>query len=92
MTPDAAADIAREALIWLASRPEALGRFMVETGADPASIRLFAAEPAALGFVLDFLLGNEAILRDFAADAGLDPGALGRARAALPGGALPNWT
>lgn len=92
MSPEAAADLAREALIFLANRPEALGRFLAETGADPAALRQAAAEPETLGFVLDFLLADEALVREFAADAGVDPTAPLQARAALPGGALPNWT
>ncbi len=92
MSPGAAADLAREALIFLAGRPESIGRFLAETGADPAALRQAAAEPETLGFVLDFLLGDEALVREFAARAGVDPAAPSRARAALPGGALPNWT
>lgn len=92
MKPEAAADLARDALIWIAGRPDALGRFMAETGADPAALRVFAAEPGSLGFVLDFLLGDEALLQEFAADAGINPAIPARARQSLPGGALPNWT
>lgn len=87
-----AAEIAREALIWLAARPDDLGRFLAETGADASALRAFAAEPESLGFVLDFLLADETLLLSFAADAGVDPGTPGRARQVLPGGALPNWT
>ena len=42
--------------------------------------------------MLDFLLGADAMVLDFAADAGLAPQDPARARAALPGGDLPNWT
>ncbi len=92
MTPSAAADLACEALIFLADRPEMLGRFLAETGADAATLRQAAADPGTLGFVLDFLLGDEALVREFSAQAGIDPAMPAQARAALPGGTLPNWT
>jgi hypothetical protein len=92
VTPAAAADLGRDALIWLASRPEALGRFLASSGAGPAEIRARAADPEFLGFVLDFLLSDEALLRDFATGLGLDPTAPARARAALPGGDVIHWT
>lgn len=92
MTPSAAADLAREALIFLADRPQVLGRFLAETGADAATLRQAAANPETLGFVLDFLLGDEALVREFAARTGIDPATPAQARAALPGGTLPNWT
>jgi Protein of unknown function (DUF3572) len=92
MTPDAAHAIAEEALIWLAGRPEALGRFLAESGAGPGELRRRAAEPEFLGFVLDFLLSDEALARNFSAEADLAPEKLVRARASLPGGEIPNWT
>jgi hypothetical protein len=88
----AAEALARDALLWLAGRPEALGRFLAETGAGPQDLRAGARDPGFLGFVLDFLLADEALLLAFAADEGIDPAQPARARAALPGGALPNWT
>ena len=92
MTPAAAEEVARDALIWLAGRPEALGRFLAASGAGPADLRAGVGDPALLGAVLDFLLADEALLRVFAAELGLDPGLPARARAALPGGDLPHWT
>jgi hypothetical protein len=92
MTPEAAADLARDALVWLSARPDVLGRFLAETGAGPDDLRVGLRDPALLGALLDFLLADEALLRAFAADAELDPAAPARARAALPGGDLPHWT
>lgn len=51
-----------------------------------------AADPEFLGFVLDFLLMDDATLIAFAEDEGIAPDRPLRARAALPGGKLPNWT
>ncbi len=92
MNIDAAAELARDALIWLAGQPEILGNFLAASGADAAELRARIADPEFLGFVLDFVLGSEDVARDFTAHAGLPPDALLRARAALPGGDLPDWT
>ncbi len=80
------------ALGWLASDEETLGRFLGATGAAPADLRVRAQEPEFLGFVLDFLLGDERLLFSFCDACGLPYEAPMRARAALPGGDLPNWT
>lgn len=92
MGPEGAADLARGALIWLAGEPEALGAFLGASGLDPADLRGRAGDPEFLGFVLDFLLGDEAMLLAFCGETGTPPTAPARARALLPGGDLPNWT
>jgi Protein of unknown function (DUF3572) len=92
MRTENAAEIAQEALIWLAGQPEALGGFLAASGIAPDELRRRAAEPEFLGFVLDFLLGDENAVLAFAATAGLPPDAPRRARAALPGGDAPDWT
>jgi hypothetical protein len=84
--------LAVQALAWMASNPDLIGRFLAMTGAGPADLRVRAAEPEFLGFVLDFLLSDEAALVAFAADASIRPDLPMRARIALPGGDLPNWT
>ncbi len=71
------------ALAFLASQPETLGRFLQLTGIAPANLRSAAAEPGFLAGVLDYLLTNEALLVDYAHDAGLAPEEIARARAAL---------
>jgi hypothetical protein len=55
-------------------------------------MRRLANDPEFLGFVLDFLLGSDDLVRGFAAEAGIRPEEPMRARAALPGGAVPDWT
>jgi hypothetical protein len=55
-------------------------------------MRARAGDPEFLGFVLDFLLSDEAALLDFARETEIPPDRPLRARAALPGGALPHWT
>jgi hypothetical protein len=58
---------------------------MAETGLGPENMRAAANTPTFLPAVLDYLIGNEAALLDFAADRGIDPSAIPAARAALPG-------
>lgn len=81
-----------QALGWIAAQPELAGRFLDAAGASPDELRSRAADPEFLGFVLDFLLSDEEALVAFAQDAGIAPDRPLRARAALPGGELPNWT
>lgn len=92
MTPEIAAATARDALIWMAGQPETLGAFLAAGGLGAQDLRGRAEEPEFLGFLLDFLLGDEELLLAFCADAGLAPTVPARARAALPGGDAPNWT
>lgn len=89
---DAAELIGLRALGWIAAQPELAGRFLDTAGASADEMRERAADPEFLGFVLDFLLGDEAALLAFATDEKISPDRPLRARAALPGGALPNWT
>ncbi|HSF96495.1 MAG TPA: DUF3572 domain-containing protein [Thermohalobaculum sp.] len=88
----AAEGLAVRALAWMAADPELIGGFLAAAGAGPSDLRARAAEPEFLGFVLDYLLSNEPALVAFAAAEGVRPDLPLRARAALPGGDLPNWT
>lgn len=89
---EAAETIGVRALGWIAGQPDLAGRFLAAAGASPDDMRARAGEPEFLGFVLDFLLADEEALVAFARDAGIAPDRPLRARAALPGGDLPNWT
>jgi hypothetical protein len=73
---DRAETIAVEALSFLAGRPDDLGRFLSAAGLGPANLRRAAADPAFLGGVVAFLLGDEKLLLAFAAEAGLPPAAV----------------
>lgn len=92
MKRDQAAVIATQALIWLADDAELMGVFLGATGADVADIRNQAKDPEFLGFVLDFILAADEHVLAFAAAHDLPPETVATARAALPGGQLPNWT
>lgn len=83
LSSDEAAAVALKGLAWLAAEPDRLGRFLALTGIGPAQLRTQANEPATLAAVLDHLLGREADLLAFCAEAELDPELPARARAAL---------
>jgi hypothetical protein len=92
MSPDAAADTARDALIWMAGEPDVLGSFMAATGAGPQDLRARAHDAEFLGFVLDHVLSGDETVLAFAAEARIPPERVAEARAALPGGGAMNWT
>ncbi len=92
MNRDMAEVLGIKALGWLAENEEHLLRFLGMTGSDPAELRTRAQDPEFLGFVLDFLLSDDRIILAFCDDTGIGPETPMQARAALPGGALPNWT
>ena len=92
MTPDAAEKVAVTALVWIAERDELASSFLGASGASADELRERAGDAEFLGFVLDFLLSDEEALLGFCEDANLKPDMPMRARAALPGGDLPNWT
>ncbi len=84
--------LALQALGWIAGQEELAGNFLGATGAGADDLRERASDPEFLGFVLDFLLGDEEALLAFCESSGTAPDRPLRARAALPGGDLPNWT
>jgi hypothetical protein len=92
MNTNQAVALAQGALIWLASEPEELSHFIAATGVGMAGMRARGSDPEFLGFVLDFLLGEDARVLAVAGAEGVAPEALVRARAALPGGQVPDWT
>ena len=89
---EAAEKLAVQALAWIAERDELAGGFLGASGASASELRERASEPEFLGFVLDFLLSDEDALLGFCGDASVPPDAPMRARAALPGGDIPDWT
>ena len=65
--------LAIEALNFIASDSERLGRFLAATGIGPADIRTAAREPLFLASVLDHLANNETELLAFAEETGNPP-------------------
>ena len=85
VAPSAPAEtVALQALGFLAAA-DALGRFMSVSGADLDTIRARADDPEFLAAVMDFLLGDDALVTDFCAQEKLDPQSLHRLRRSLPG-------
>jgi hypothetical protein len=78
--------LAVQALNFLATEPARLSRFLAVTGLDPASIRAAAGESGFLAGVLAYLGEHEPLLVAFAAEAGIKPAAVDRARRLLAGG------
>jgi len=92
MERDKAETVAITALGWLAADDELLPVFLGATGASQSDLRPGAEDPEFLASVLDFLAMDDAWLCAFCDHAGLPYDVPMRARAALPGGALPHWT
>lgn len=86
-TPEQAAEsLAVQALTYLGSDPDRLGRFLSLSGLGPQSLRDAARAPGFLAAVLDHLASDQALLVAFAADQGIDPAEVDRARQLLSGG------
>jgi Protein of unknown function (DUF3572) len=87
LTLEAAEELAIQALTYIAGEPERLGRFLAVTGIGPAGIRAASGEPGFLAGVLEHMAADEPLLTGFAAEAGIDPAAIGKALGVLSGGA-----
>ena len=83
---EAAEALAVQALNYVAQDPVRLGRFLALSGLEAGSIRAAAAESGFLAGVLSHLGDDETLLRAFAADAGIAPAEVDRARRILAGG------
>ena len=84
----AAEIVAIQALSFLAEEPQRLGRFLAETGLGPENLRSAATSPAFLVTVLDFVLRDDGMVKDFAKATDLTPSAVVAARDVLGG---PDW-
>ncbi len=82
---EAAEALAIQALNFLATDPERLARFLALSGLEAQSIRAAAAESGFLAGVLAHLGEDESMLVAFAAEAGVTPADVDRARRTLAG-------
>jgi hypothetical protein len=80
---EAAEMLAIQALGFIAGDSERLADFLNMTGIAAADIRLAAGEPSFLAGVLEHMLADESLLLAFAADAGIDPAEVARAKSVL---------
>jgi hypothetical protein len=92
MQQDAAQVLALEVLGWLATQDELFPSFLNASGADLAEVQRRAGDPEFLGAVLEFLMMDDAWVIAFCDQQGHPYTAPQAARAALPGGAVTNWT
>jgi hypothetical protein len=89
ITPGEAQDMAARALLFLAEEPQRLGRFLADTGLDPATLTGRVQSNEVLAAALGHVMEDESTLLAFAANAGYRPESLGPALAAL--GVARNW-
>jgi uncharacterized protein DUF3572 len=77
--------VAIQALSFLGGEPARLGQFLAATGLGPETLRGAARSPEFLANVLDFVLSDDAMVKEFAQANGLTPSAVAAARLALGG-------
>ncbi|MBF9035462.1 DUF3572 family protein [Rhodobacterales bacterium HKCCE2091] len=92
MTPEAAEEHALKVLAWLLAEEDLGPVFLGSTGASPEDLRTRAAEPEFLASVVDFLMMDDAWCIACGSALGVPPERFAAVRAALPGGAVPDWT
>lgn len=92
MQQEQAETIALQALGWIAAEDGLLEIFLDASGSARDELPERVGDPAFLGAVLDFLLQADQHVIGFCDTAGLGYEAPMRARRALPGGAVPDWT
>lgn len=90
MNADFAERLALEALGHVAEDVVNLERFLTASGLSPAALRAHLADLALLGGILDFILDDDGLLKQFCEASGHPPEQVIRARAALPGG-IGDW-
>jgi uncharacterized protein DUF3572 len=73
VTREIAEQLALQALQFLTSDGERLGRFLALSGLDPDSMRAAAFDESFLTAILEYLMGDESLLLVFATDAATPP-------------------
>lgn len=73
MRREEAEALALQALHYISAQPERISRFLALSGLEVQDLRRAAAAPEFLAGVLDHLISDEALLLEFAADAGIEP-------------------
>jgi hypothetical protein len=76
--------LALQGLAFLIADDDRLSRFLGLTGLDGNAVRGLAHDPHGLGAVLDYLLGFEPLLLEFAAEIGVDAAVIATQRHRLP--------
>ena len=76
--------LALQALAFLAAEDDRLHRFLALTGIESGQLKEIAVASHGLGAVLDYLLGFEPLLLEFAAAIDIDPAVIVQQRRQLP--------
>lgn len=92
VTREFAETIGLQALTWLVGHEELLTVFLGASGASEADMRDGLGNPEFLGSVLDFVLMDDAWVREFCDAKGVAYDVPFKARQVLPGGEQVNWT
>ena len=85
LSEQAAVDLARQVLVFLAQDPDRIGRFLAVTGVGPGEIRERVGDIGFLAGVLDYILSDEPLLLEFSEQMEVPPEHPAAARWALPG-------
>lgn len=78
--------LALQAIAFLAGDDDRLQRLIATCGLTPQDLTRAVGDSAALGGILDYILGDDSLVIEFADYAGVPPEAPAAARRALPGG------
>lgn len=92
MTPERAETIALQALAFLAQEDDQIGGFLAASGSSVDDMRNRAQDADFLGFVIDFIMSDDARARSFCQSQNIGAETLHLVRATLPGGQNPDWT
>lgn len=84
--------IAVQSIAWLAGHETLFPVFLGATGADGNGVREGLEDPVFQASVLDFILMDDAWIREFCDSVNLAYDMPFQARQALPGGGEVNWT
>lgn len=90
-TRESAQDLAGSVLLYMAERPDLIGGFLGATGLRPEDLRTVSTSPETALHVLDYLLEDDRRVLDAAADLGIPPQDMMRARTALAGPGSFGW-
>ena len=80
--------VAIQALSFIAGEPQRLGLFLAESGIGPETLRSAATDPRFLAHVLDFVMRDDATVKEFATASKLHPTNIAAAHQALND---PQW-
>ncbi len=89
---EAADTLALEALGWMISQADIIERFLGESGLSPGDLATSATEREFLAAVVDFIMTQDDWVVAASDALGLSAARFVELRAALPGGAVPDWT